>query len=60
MLHRPLTAEGKKQNLTLTLGKVGELHGGADGETRNSYYTIPASDLLIFDLRHGTILARNK
>lgn len=56
----PLTAEGKKQNLTLTLGKVGELHGGADGETRNSYYTIPASDLLIFDLRHGTILARNK
>ena len=56
----PLTAEGKRQNLTLTLGKVGELHGGADGETRNSYYTIPASDLLIFDLRHGTILARNK
>lgn len=39
----PLTAEGKRQNLTLTLGKVGELHGGADGETRNSYYTIPAS-----------------
>mgnify|MGYP001115634598 CR=1 FL=1 len=27
---------------------------------RDSYYTIPASDLLIFDLRHGTILARNK
>ena len=56
----PLTAEGKRQNLTLTLGKEGELHGGADGETRNSYYTIPAADLLIFDLRHGTILARNK
>lgn len=23
----PLTAEGKRQNLTLTLGKEGELHG---------------------------------
>lgn len=53
----PLTAEGKKQNLTLTLGKEGELHGGVDKATRDSYYTIPASDLLIFDLRHGTILA---
>ena len=56
----PLTAEGKRQNLTLVLDKESELHGGADGETRNSYYTIPASDLLIFDLRHNTILARNK
>lgn len=56
----PLTAEGKRQNLSLVLDKEGELHGGADGETRNSYYTIPAADLLIFDLRHGTILARNK
>ena len=56
----PLTADGKRQNLTLVLDKAGELHGGADGETRNSYYTIPKSDLLIFDLRHNTILARNK
>ena len=48
------------ENLTLTLGKEGELHGGVDKATRDSYYTIPASDLLIFDLRHGTILARNK
>lgn len=56
----PTTADGKRQNLTLTLGKEGELHGGADGETRNSYYTMPAADLVIFDLRNRTILARNK
>ena len=56
----PLTPEGGRQNLSLTLNKVGELHGGADGETRNSYYQIPAADLLILDLRNMTILARNK
>lgn len=56
----PLTADGKRQDLSLALGKEGELHGGADGETRNSYYKIPAADLLIIDLRHMTILARNK
>lgn len=56
----PLTPEGGRQNLSLTLNKVGELHGGADGETRNSYYQIPDADLLILDLRNMTILARNK
>lgn len=56
----PLAADGNKQNVSLTLGKVGELHGGADGNTRNSYYVLPSSDLLILDLRNMTILARNK
>lgn len=56
----PLTLEGGRQNLSLTLNKVGKLHGGADGETRNSYYQIPEADLLILDLRNMTILARNK
>lgn len=56
----PLTDDGKRQNLTLALDKPGELHGGSDGETRNSYYNIPAADLLILDLRNMTILARNK
>lgn len=56
----PLTPEGGRQNLSLTLNKVGKLHGGADGETRNSYYQIPEADLLILDLRNMTILARNK
>lgn len=56
----PLAEDGNKQNVSLTLGKVGELHGGSDSNTRNSYYVIPAADLLIIDLRHMTILARNK
>lgn len=57
----PLTEEGLRQDpLSLTFNKVSELHGGADGETRNSYYQIPSSDLLILDLRNMTILARNK
>ena len=56
----PLNLEGGRQNLSLTLNKVGKLHGGADCETRNSYYQIPEADLLILDLRNMTILARNK
>ncbi|MDD6253292.1 MAG: SusE domain-containing protein [Bacteroidales bacterium] len=56
----PLTAEGKRQNLTLTANKVSELHGGADGETRNSYYTMPSGTYIyIFDLRNMTILAKS-
>ena len=56
----PLAKDGNKQNVSLTLGKVGELHGGSDGNTRDSYYVLPSSDLLILDLRNMTILARNK
>lgn len=57
----PLTSDGKRQNLSLTLDKPGELHGGADGETRNSYYTIPSgTNFIIFDLRNGTITASKK
>ena len=57
----PLTEEGKRQNLSLTLDKPGELHGGADGETRNSYYTIPSgTNFILFDLRNGTITASKR
>lgn len=55
----PLKPDGKRQNVTLEHNKLSELHGGADGETRNSYYTIPAkTNFIIFDLRNKTILAR--
>ncbi len=55
----PLTAEGKRQNLTLASNKLGQLHGGADGETRNSYYGMPSgAHTYIFDLRNMTILAK--
>ncbi len=56
----PLTAEGGSQNISLEIGKTGELHGGAERNVRNSYYTIPSSDYLIFNLREETILAKNK
>ncbi|MFV0390434.1 MAG: SusE domain-containing protein [Paludibacteraceae bacterium] len=57
----PLTAEGKRQNLSLTLDKEGELHGGFDSETRNSYYKLPAgTNFIVFDLRNKTILAKKK
>lgn len=56
----PLKDDGTQQNMSLTLGKEGELHGGADRSTRNSYYNIPESDILILNLREGTILAKNK
>ena len=56
----PLTAEGKRQNLTLASNKLGQLHGGADGETRNSYYGMPSgTHTYIFDLRNMTILAKS-
>ena len=54
-----LTAEGKRQNLVLSANKLSELWGGADGETRNSYYGMPAGNhLFIFDLRNRTIIAK--
>lgn len=57
----PLTAEGGQQNLTLELNKVGQLHGGYDRETRNSYYKLPAgANFIIFDLRNKTILAKKQ
>ena len=57
----PLTAENKRQNLTLALDKLGDLHGGFDSETRNSYYKLPAgTNFIVFDLRNKTILARKK
>lgn len=55
----PLTAEGKRQNLTLALDKLGDLHGGFDSEVRNSYYKLPAgANFIVFDLRNKTILAK--
>ena len=57
----PLTSDGKRQNLSLALDKVGELHGGYDGETRNSYYRLPAgTNFIVLDLRNKTILAKKK
>ena len=55
----PLTSDGKKQNVTLELGKTGELHAGGDGETRGSYYKFTeAPNLIVLDLRNRTIVAR--
>lgn len=55
----PLTAEGLRQNLSLPWDKVGELHGGYDSETRNSYYKLPAgTNFIVLDLRNMTILAK--
>jgi hypothetical protein len=57
----PLTTAGLRQNVSLALDKVGELYGGYDKETRNSYYKIPAgTNFIVFDLRNKTILARKK
>lgn len=57
----PLTADGKQQNLSLELDKLGELHGGYDRETRNSYYKLPSgTNFIIFDLRNKTILAKKR
>lgn len=57
----PLTAEGLRQNLSLPWDKVGELHGGYDSETRNSYYKLPAgTNFIVLDLRNMTILAKKK
>ncbi|NDW10729.1 SusE domain-containing protein [Dysgonomonas sp. 520] len=57
----PLTEDGKRQNLSLALDKLGDLHGGYDGETRNSYYKLPAgANFIVFDLRNKTILAKKQ
>lgn len=57
----PLTTDGKRQNVSLALDKVGELHGGYDSETRNSYYKLPVgTNFIVFDLRNNTIVARKK
>lgn len=57
----PLTDEGKRQNLNAEFNKLFNIHGGADGETRNSYIGIPSgSNMIIFDLRHNTILCQKK
>jgi hypothetical protein len=57
----PLTPDGKRQDLTLAFDKVGELHGGYDGETRNSYYKLPAgTNFIVLDLRNKTITAKKK
>lgn len=54
----PLTDAGAKQEITLTLGKVADLSGGALSANRNSYYTIPAgANFVVLDLRNMTILA---
>lgn len=57
----PLTTANLRQNVTLALDKVGELHGGSDTETRNSYYKLPAgTNFIVLDLRNKTILAKKK
>lgn len=57
----PLTTANLRQNVTLALDKVGELHGGSDSETRNSYYKLPAgANFIVLDLRKMTILAKKK
>ena len=54
-------SETESQDLTLTLGKVAELHGGFSRGQRNSYITIPAgTNFLVLDLRHMTILAQKR
>jgi len=57
----PLTTAGLRQNVSLALDKVGELYGGYDKETRNSYYKLPVgTNFIVFDLRNKTILAKKK
>lgn len=57
----PLTDEGKRQILSAELNKLFYLHGGSDGETRNSYLKIPSgSNFIVFDLRNMTLLAQKK
>lgn len=56
----PPKTDTEKQEISLPLGKVSELHGGVSSAVRNSYYDVPSADLLILDLRNMTILARNK
>ena len=57
----PLTADGKRQNLSIQSDKVETLWGGSDGETRNSYITIPSgTNFIVFDLRNMTILASSR
>jgi hypothetical protein len=57
----PLTSEGKRQDLSLALNTVGELHGGYDSETRNSYYKLPSgTNFIVLDLRNKTIIAKKK
>lgn len=57
----PLSAAGTFQELTLALGKIASLSGGASRPQRDSYYTIPAgTNMLILDLRNMTILAEKR
>jgi hypothetical protein len=57
----PLTVDGKRQNLSLALNTVGELKGGSDSETRNSYYKLPAgTNFIVLNLRNKTIIALKK
>jgi len=49
------------QELSLTLGKLADLHGGFSRGQRNSYYTIPTgTNFLVLDLRNMTILAEKR
>jgi hypothetical protein len=55
----PLTTEGLKQELSLTLGTLDLLSGGSSSAQRNSYYTIPSgANFVVLDLRNMTILAK--
>lgn len=56
-----LTDDGQRQNLSAELNKMFELHGGADGETRNSYMKVPSgTNFIVFDLRNNTFFATTK
>ena len=54
----PLAADGLKQEMSITLDKACELHGGADNPTRNSYYRFPDGNYrVIINLRAMTVFA---
>ncbi|MBR1705789.1 MAG: hypothetical protein IJ721_03245 [Bacteroidales bacterium] len=57
----PLTADSKRQNVTVTAGEWTSIEGGSDGEHRNSYMSIPSgTNVIIFDLRNMRIKATSK
>lgn len=54
----PLKEDGTRQDASIQADKLEVLHGGSDGETRNSYMGIPSgTTFIIFDLRNMTIYA---
>lgn len=57
----PLTDAGEKQeNLVLPLGKWMPLSGGADSNSRGSYYNLQKPDFIVLDLRNMRIYTEKK